>query len=147
MFFSFLRVVSDLQVTEATYVNSIYSIGSCIWSFAAGVLITTGWSVTNPDCQGLVKSKLGNRPDLTVAYIIDQSNPDLLVGQVGQESEVVVDFRCVIVSEVFHLMILRTLTLTLSVRKALSANQSAISPHARDLETSETSAIGQILIW
>ena len=40
-----------------------------------------------------------------------------------------------------------TPTLTLSVRKALSANQSAISPHARDLETSETSAIGQILIW
>jgi hypothetical protein len=44
-------------------------------------------------------------------------------------------------------MILGTPTLTLSVREALSANQSAISPHARDFETSETSAVGQILVW
>jgi hypothetical protein len=39
MFFSFLQVVCDLSVTEASYVYNIYSIGSCIWSFAAGVLI------------------------------------------------------------------------------------------------------------
>jgi len=39
MFFSFLQVVSDLSVTEATYVINIYSVGSCIWSFTAGILI------------------------------------------------------------------------------------------------------------
>jgi hypothetical protein len=39
MFFSFLQVVTDLSVTEATYVINIYSVGSCIWSFAAGILI------------------------------------------------------------------------------------------------------------
>lgn len=39
MFFSFLQVVSDLSVTEATYVGNIYSVGSCICSFGAGILI------------------------------------------------------------------------------------------------------------
>jgi hypothetical protein len=41
-FFSFLQVVSGLDVTRATYVTNIYSIGSCFWSFAVGALII--WS-------------------------------------------------------------------------------------------------------
>lgn len=40
MFFSFLHVVQDLNFTEATYMGNIYSIGSCLWSFAAGILIS-----------------------------------------------------------------------------------------------------------
>ena len=73
-----------------------------------------GWSVTDPGCQGLVGSSLGNQSDLWVAYVIDRSNPYLLVGQVGQGSEVVVDFGFIVVSEVSYLIFLVTLTLTLS---------------------------------
>jgi hypothetical protein len=38
-FFSFLQVVSGLDVIRATYVTNIYSIGSCFWSFVVGALI------------------------------------------------------------------------------------------------------------
>ncbi|KZM23287.1 MFS siderochrome iron transporter 1 [Ascochyta rabiei] len=38
-FFSFLQVVSGLNITEATYVTNIYSIGSCFWSLFVGALI------------------------------------------------------------------------------------------------------------
>lgn len=38
-FSSFLQVVPGLSITETTYVGNIYSIGSCLWSFAAGILI------------------------------------------------------------------------------------------------------------
>ena len=38
-FLSFLQVVNGLTVTEASYVGNIYSIGSCFWALAVGVLI------------------------------------------------------------------------------------------------------------
>ena len=39
MFPSFLQVVSNLSFTEATYVSNIYSVGSCLWAFVAGLMI------------------------------------------------------------------------------------------------------------
>lgn len=41
-FTSFLQVVFDLSVTEASYVRNIYSVGSCFWSVIVGALIR--WS-------------------------------------------------------------------------------------------------------
>jgi len=38
-FYSFLIVVNDLTVTEATYVVNIYSIGSCFFSLLVGIFI------------------------------------------------------------------------------------------------------------
>ncbi|KAI9155342.1 siderophore transporter [Paramyrothecium foliicola] len=38
-FLSFLQVVNDLSITEASYVDSIYSIGSCLWAIVVGLLI------------------------------------------------------------------------------------------------------------
>lgn len=38
-FFSFLQVVSGLNITHATYVSNIYSIGSCFWSLFVGAAI------------------------------------------------------------------------------------------------------------
>lgn len=38
-FTSFLQVVNNLTVTEASYVANIYSIGSCFWSIVVGFLI------------------------------------------------------------------------------------------------------------
>lgn len=38
-FLSFLQVVNNLSVTEASYVGNIYSIGSCFWSLIVGALI------------------------------------------------------------------------------------------------------------
>lgn len=38
-FFSFLQVVSGLNITEATYVTNIYSIGACFRSLVVGLLI------------------------------------------------------------------------------------------------------------
>ncbi|KAF2453695.1 major facilitator superfamily domain-containing protein [Lineolata rhizophorae] len=41
-FSSFLQVVNDLSVTEASYVTRIYTIGSCFWAVVVGLLIR--WS-------------------------------------------------------------------------------------------------------
>ncbi|OJJ30623.1 hypothetical protein ASPWEDRAFT_121479 [Aspergillus wentii DTO 134E9] len=41
-FSSFLQVVNDLSITQASYIGNIYSIGSCFWSLVVGVLIR--WS-------------------------------------------------------------------------------------------------------
>ncbi|KAK0721309.1 major facilitator superfamily domain-containing protein [Apiosordaria backusii] len=38
-FGSFLQVVSGLDITKASYIQNIYSIGSCFWSLVVGVLI------------------------------------------------------------------------------------------------------------
>merc|ERR1712093_198215 len=38
-FSSFLQVVNNLTVTEASYVVNIYSIGSCFWALVVGTLI------------------------------------------------------------------------------------------------------------
>ncbi|ODH32665.1 hypothetical protein ACO22_03359 [Paracoccidioides brasiliensis] len=39
---SFIQVVNNLTITEASYVANIYSIGSCFWSVVVGILIR--WS-------------------------------------------------------------------------------------------------------
>lgn len=39
---SFLQVVNDLTITEASYVVNIYSVGSCFWALVVGVIIR--WS-------------------------------------------------------------------------------------------------------
>lgn len=41
-FSSFLQVVTDLSVTEASYVTNIYNVGACFWSILIGILIR--WS-------------------------------------------------------------------------------------------------------
>ncbi|KAF2271118.1 MFS general substrate transporter [Lojkania enalia] len=41
-FFSFLQVVNGLDITRATYVQNIYSIGACFWSLIVGLAIR--WS-------------------------------------------------------------------------------------------------------
>ncbi|KPM45702.1 Siderophore iron transporter mirB [Neonectria ditissima] len=38
-FGSFLQVVNDLSITEASYVANIYTIGSCLWSIVVGLFI------------------------------------------------------------------------------------------------------------
>ncbi|KAM3415983.1 hypothetical protein BST61_g9472 [Cercospora zeina] len=38
-FYSFLQVVANLTITQSTYVSNIYSIGSCFWSFVAGIIL------------------------------------------------------------------------------------------------------------
>lgn len=38
-FLSFLQVVNNLSITQASYVDSIYSIGSCFWAIIVGLLI------------------------------------------------------------------------------------------------------------
>ncbi|PGH05894.1 hypothetical protein GX51_02675 [Blastomyces parvus] len=39
---SFLQVVNNLSITEASYIVNIYSIGSCFWSIVVGILVR--WS-------------------------------------------------------------------------------------------------------
>jgi MFS family permease len=38
-FFSFLQVVNNLTITEASYIGNIYSIGSCFWALVVGAAI------------------------------------------------------------------------------------------------------------
>lgn len=78
MFFSFLRVVMELNVTEATYIGNIYSIGSCIWSFAAGIVISrTGLFKAQAMFFGIPVMLLGaglmihfRHPDNNIVFII-----------------------------------------------------------------------------
>ena len=77
-FFSFLQVVSGLDVTRATYVTNIYSIGSCFWSFAVGALII--WSGRFKWIAlyfGVPVTILGvgmmihfRQPDISVGYVV-----------------------------------------------------------------------------
>lgn len=41
-FYSMLQVVYEKNITQATYISSIYRVGSCLWALAVGVLIR--WS-------------------------------------------------------------------------------------------------------
>ena len=78
MFFSFLQVVPDLTITEATYIGNIYSIGSCLWSFAAGILIAkTGRFKAQALFFGVPVTLLGaglmipfRQPDVNIGFII-----------------------------------------------------------------------------
>lgn len=78
MFISFLRVVADLNVTEANYVNNIYSIGSCFWSLAAGIVIArTGRFKAQALFFGIPVTLLGaglmihwRQPNVNIGFII-----------------------------------------------------------------------------
>lgn len=78
MFFSFLQVVSGLNFTEATYMGNIYSLGSCLWSFAAGLLIAkTGRFKAQALFFGVPFTLLGagmmihwRQPDINIGWII-----------------------------------------------------------------------------
>ena len=75
---SFLQVVPNLTITETTYVGNIYSIGSCLWSFAAGILISkTGRFKAQALYFGVPVTLLGaglmihfRRPDVNIGYIV-----------------------------------------------------------------------------
>lgn len=41
-FSSFLQIVNDLSITQASYIVNIYSIGACFWSIIVGILVR--WS-------------------------------------------------------------------------------------------------------
>jgi MFS family permease len=78
MFSSFLMVVMGLTKTKASYVGNIYSIGSCLWSFAAGILIAkTGRFKAQALFFGVPVSLLGaglmihfRQPDVNIGFII-----------------------------------------------------------------------------
>jgi len=77
-FSSFLQVVNDLTVTDASYVVQVYTVGSCLCSIAVGLLIHyTGRY--KPVCLyfGIPMSILGmglminfRQPDVNIGYIV-----------------------------------------------------------------------------
>ncbi|KAJ4985260.1 siderophore iron transporter [Stagonosporopsis vannaccii] len=78
-FYSYLTVVTGLNVTEATYVVNIYSIGACFWSLIVGILIRwTGRFKWIALYFGVPISMLGvglmihfrNNPDVGVGFIV-----------------------------------------------------------------------------
>lgn len=77
-FFQFLRVVNDLNTTHATYMLNIYNVGSCLWSFAAGLFIRhTGLFKPAVLFFGLPLLTLGvglminfRQPDVNIGYIV-----------------------------------------------------------------------------
>ncbi len=74
---SFLQVVSNLTLTQATYVGNIYSVGSCFWSLVVGVLVrTTGRFKWLALYFGVPLTVLG------VGLMIAFRQPDSSVGQI-----------------------------------------------------------------
>lgn len=77
-FASFLQVVNNLTVTQASYVVNIYSIGSCFWALLVGVLIRwTGRFKWLALYFGIPITILGvglmivfRQPDVNIGYII-----------------------------------------------------------------------------
>jgi MFS family permease len=77
-FASILQVVPGLTITETTYIGNIYSIGACLWSFAAGVLIArTGRFKAQALYFGVPVTLLGaglmvhfRQPDVNIGYIV-----------------------------------------------------------------------------
>jgi hypothetical protein len=75
---SFLQVVNNLSVTEASYVVNIYSIGSCFWALIVGVVIRrTGKFKALALYFGVPLTILGvalmiafRQPDVNIGYII-----------------------------------------------------------------------------
>lgn len=77
-FFSFLQVVNGLSVTPATYINSIFSVGGCLWSIAIGLYIRATGRYKAPALYfampltilGVVGMLLFRRPDVWLGWII-----------------------------------------------------------------------------
>ncbi|KAH6673434.1 putative siderophore iron transporter mirB [Halenospora varia] len=77
-FYSFLQVVNNLNITQATYIVNIYSIGSCFFSLVVGVFIRwTGRFKALALYFGVPLTILGvglmiafRQPDVNIGYII-----------------------------------------------------------------------------
>jgi MFS family permease len=75
---SFLQVVTDLSVTQSSYVVNIYSIGSCFWAIVVGVLVRlTGRFKWMAMYFGVPITILGvglmlhfRQPDVNIGYIV-----------------------------------------------------------------------------
>ncbi|QDS73933.1 hypothetical protein FKW77_007837 [Venturia effusa] len=77
-FSSFLQVVPNLDLARTGYIQNIYSMGSCFWSFAAGLIVRyygdTKWQSL---FFGMPMTLLGvalmivfRQPDINIGYII-----------------------------------------------------------------------------
>lgn len=77
-FASFLPVVVGTTTTETGYIGNIYSIGSCTWSFVAGIILYKtggfkwqallfGWPVTTLGCGLMIYFR---QPGVNVGYIV-----------------------------------------------------------------------------
>ena len=77
-FSSFLQVVNNLSITEASYVGNIYSIGSCFWALVVGLLVRwTGRFKWIALYFGVPLTILGvglmiefRQPDVNIGYIV-----------------------------------------------------------------------------
>lgn len=77
-FYSFLLVVNNLDVTKATYVVNIYTIGSCFWGLVVGVYIRWSGKFKNLAMFfGVPLTILGvalmvnfRQPDVNIGYIV-----------------------------------------------------------------------------
>ncbi|EEQ85362.1 MFS siderochrome iron transporter 1 [Blastomyces dermatitidis] len=75
---SFLQVVNNLSITQASYIVNIYSIGSCFWSIVVGILVRwTGRFKWLALYFGVPLTILGvglmiafRQPDVNIGYII-----------------------------------------------------------------------------
>ncbi|KAI8978998.1 major facilitator superfamily domain-containing protein [Pilobolus umbonatus] len=77
-FYSYLLVVYRLSITTSTYINNIYTIGSCFWSLVMGVLIRyNGRLKWQALYFGVPMTALGvglminfRQPDVEIGYIV-----------------------------------------------------------------------------
>ncbi|EEP76503.1 conserved hypothetical protein [Uncinocarpus reesii 1704] len=77
-FFSFLLVVTNLSVRDASYIQNIYSIGSCFWSLLVGVLVRWSgrfkwlalWFGVPFTILGVGLMIKFRQPDVNIGYII-----------------------------------------------------------------------------
>jgi len=77
-FYSFLVVVFDISVANATYITNIYTIGSCVWALVIGVVIKfSGRLKTHALFFGVPTTVLGvalmikfRQPDTPIGYIV-----------------------------------------------------------------------------
>lgn len=77
-FFSFLQVVNGLAVTPATYINSIFTVGGCLWSVAVGLFIRATGRYKAPALYfgmpltflGVASMLLFRRPEVWLGWLI-----------------------------------------------------------------------------
>ncbi|OHW97159.1 siderophore iron transporter [Colletotrichum incanum] len=77
-YISFLQVVDDLELTTATYITNIYSVGSCIWCIPVGVAIRLSgrfrwlaWYFGVPlTILGVGLMIHFEQPDINIGYIV-----------------------------------------------------------------------------
>ena len=77
-FYSFLIVVFDVSIAQATYITNIYTIGSCFWALVIGVIIKfSGRLKTHALFFGVPITILGvalmikfRQPDTPIGYIV-----------------------------------------------------------------------------